>query len=84
MVTSVAGIGKGRIPPSAAPAGRRLSVMTAPEREAPELKSGVFDRAFDASEDVSGHVDWAQARRVNLEPRRVNIDFPTGTSRPGS
>ena len=50
--------------------------MTAPEPKAPELKAGAFDRAFDAGEDVSGHVDWAQARRVNLEPRRVNVDFP--------
>ena len=63
--------------------------MKAPESKAAalkasELKSGEFDRAFDAGEDVSGHVDWAQARRVNLEPRRINIDFPTGTSRPGS
>ena len=50
--------------------------MKAPERKAPGLKAGAFDRAFDAGEDVSGHVDWAQARRVNLEPRRVNVDFP--------
>ena len=50
--------------------------MTAPEQKATEAKAGAFDRAFDAGEDVSGHVDWAQARRVNLEPRRVNVDFP--------
>ena len=50
--------------------------MKAPELKAPEVKAGEFDRAFDAGEDVSGHVDWAQARRVNLEARRVNVDFP--------
>ncbi|MCY3831083.1 MAG: CopG family antitoxin [Rhodospirillaceae bacterium] len=50
--------------------------MKAPESKAPELKAREFDRAFDAGEDVSGHVDWAQARQVNLEPRRVNVDFP--------
>ena len=50
--------------------------MKAPELKAPELKALEFDRAFDAGEDVSGHVDWPQARRVNLEARRVNVDFP--------
>ena len=44
--------------------------------KAPEMKAGEFDRAFDAGEDVSGHVDWSQARRANLEARRVNVDFP--------
>ena len=58
--------------------------MKAPEVKAPELKAADFDRAFDAGEDVSGHVDWAQARRVNLEARRVNVDFPMGISSPGS
>ena len=48
----------------------------APEPKAPEVKAGDFDRAFDAGEDVSGHVDWAQARRAGLEARRVNVDFP--------
>ena len=50
--------------------------MKAPEPKAPEVKAGAFDRAFDAGEDVSGHVDWARARRPNLEARRVNVDFP--------
>ena len=59
---------------------------------APEPKAGEFDRAFDAGEDVSGHVDWAQARRIDLEARRVNVDFPAwvvealdrkATGRPG-
>lgn len=40
------------------------------------MKAREFDRAFDAAEDVSRHVDWSQARRVNLESRRVNVDFP--------
>ena len=39
--------------------------MKAPELKAPELKAHEFDRAFDAGEDVSGHVDWPQARRVS-------------------
>ena len=40
------------------------------------MKANEFDRAFDSGEDVSGQVDWARARRVNTEPRRVNVDFP--------
>ena len=40
------------------------------------MKAGEFDRAFDAAEDVSAHVDWTRARRPNTEPRRVNVDFP--------
>ncbi|MCY4064759.1 MAG: CopG family antitoxin [Rhodospirillaceae bacterium] len=50
--------------------------MKAPESKAPELKASAFDRAFDAGEDVGGHVDWARARQPNLEARRVNVDFP--------
>ena len=40
------------------------------------MKAHEFDRAFESGEDVSGHVDWSRARRVNAEPRRVNVDFP--------
>ena len=40
------------------------------------MKAHEFDRAFDAGEDVSGQEDWSRARRVNTEPRRVNVDFP--------
>ena len=35
-----------------------------------------FDRRFDDGEDVSAYIDWSSARRVNLEPKRVNVDFP--------
>lgn len=41
------------------------------------MKTDEFDRRFDAGEDVSEHVDWESARRINQEPRRVNVDFPT-------
>ncbi|MDE0056564.1 MAG: CopG family antitoxin [Defluviicoccus sp.] len=40
------------------------------------MKGHEFDRAFDGAEDVSRHVDWSRARRVNLETRHVNVDFP--------
>lgn len=35
-----------------------------------------FDRKFDDSDDISEYVDWSQARRVEAEPKRVNVDFP--------
>jgi len=41
------------------------------------MKARDFDRKFDAGADVSSDVDWEKARRPNLEPRRVNVDFPT-------
>ncbi len=40
------------------------------------MKAHEFDRAFDDGEDVSAHVDWSGAERVNLGTRRVNVDFP--------
>lgn len=40
------------------------------------MKSKTFDEKFDAGEDVSAHIDWSKARRPNLEPKRVNVDFP--------
>lgn len=35
-----------------------------------------FDRMFDDGEDISDYIDWSSARRPNLEPKRVNVDFP--------
>lgn len=35
-----------------------------------------FDRRFDEGEDISGFVDWSNARRPGLELKRVNVDFP--------
>jgi len=40
------------------------------------MKATEFDKRFDAGEDVSDVVDWGSARRINQEPRRVNVDFP--------
>jgi hypothetical protein len=36
-----------------------------------------FDKKFDDGEDISEYVDWSKVTRPNLEPKRVNIDFPT-------
>ena len=40
------------------------------------MKATEFDKKFDAGEDMSADVDWSRARRLNLETRRVNVDFP--------
>jgi hypothetical protein len=40
------------------------------------MKARDFDEKFDAGADVSADIDWAKARRPNLEPKRVNVDFP--------
>jgi hypothetical protein len=40
------------------------------------MKANEFDERFDHGEDVSGYFDLSTIRRPNLEPRRVNVDFP--------
>lgn len=40
------------------------------------MKAAEFDKKFDAGEDLSGGIDWSQARRPNDQPKRVNVDFP--------
>mgnify|MGYP003582224518 FL=1 len=40
------------------------------------MKATEFDKKFDAGENVSGAIDWSQARRPNDQPKRVNVDFP--------
>ena len=37
------------------------------------MKATEFDKKFDAGEDVSGAIDWSQARRPNDQPKRVNV-----------
>ena len=40
------------------------------------IRASEFDRLFDEGGDISEHIDWSKATRPNLEPRRVNVDFP--------
>ncbi|MDX2222860.1 MAG: CopG family antitoxin [Rhodospirillaceae bacterium] len=40
------------------------------------MKAREFEKMFDAGKDVGGLVDWSKARRPNLAPKRVNVDFP--------
>lgn len=44
------------------------------------MKATELDRRFDDGEDVSDVIDWTSARRINQEPRRVNVDFPAWSS----
>jgi len=41
------------------------------------MKAREFDEKFESGEDLTGELDFAQARRVNQEIKRVNIDFPS-------
>jgi hypothetical protein len=40
------------------------------------MKAKELDRKFDRGEDVSRFLCKGRARRVNQEPKRVNVDFP--------
>jgi formaldehyde-activating enzyme involved in methanogenesis len=42
------------------------------------MKAEEFDKIFDDDkEDITEHLDMSTIRRPNLEPKRINIDFPT-------
>ena len=41
------------------------------------MKAKTFDNRFDSGEDITAQLEVEKARRPNLEPRRVNVDFPT-------
>jgi len=41
------------------------------------ISAAEFDRKFDEGEDLSEYVDWSKAKRPGLEPKRVNVDFPS-------
>ena len=40
------------------------------------MKAKEFDKKFESGEDLTDDLDFSKARRVNQEPKRVNIDFP--------
>lgn len=40
------------------------------------MKAKTFDRKFDAGEKVVDQLDLSKARRVGIDPKRVNVDFP--------
>lgn len=42
-----------------------------------DITTEELDRMFDDGEDIDQYMDWSKATRPGLEPRRVNVDFPT-------
>ncbi|MDO9128312.1 MAG: hypothetical protein Q7U34_00450 [Anaerolineales bacterium] len=40
------------------------------------MKASEFDEKFDAGENLIDQFDLSRARRVELEQKRVNVDFP--------
>ena len=40
------------------------------------MKAKEFDKKFDEGQSVVEHLDLANARRPELEQKRVNVDFP--------
>lgn len=40
------------------------------------MKATEFDERFDTGEDVSSHVDWKKSRHINIEAKRMHVDFP--------
>ena len=42
------------------------------------MKAADFDKEFDQDEsDITDSLDLSTARRVNLEQKRINVDFPS-------
>ncbi len=41
------------------------------------MKASDFDKKFESGEDITSELDLTKARRLNQEPRRINVDFPT-------
>jgi hypothetical protein len=41
------------------------------------MKADTFDKQFDQGADVSVALDLSKAKRILLEQKRVNVDFPT-------
>ena len=40
------------------------------------MKGKDFDKKFEFGQDLTDNLDLSGSRRVNQEPKRVNIDFP--------
>jgi len=41
------------------------------------MKARDFDKKFESGENLISDLDISKARRLNQEPKRVNVDFPT-------
>ena len=40
------------------------------------MKAAEFDKEFEEGKDITSHLELSQARRINQELKRVNVDFP--------
>jgi len=40
------------------------------------MKANTFDKQFDEGADITASLDVSKAKRVLLNPKRVNVDFP--------
>jgi hypothetical protein len=40
------------------------------------MKAKTFDRKFDAAEKITDQLDISKARRIGIDTKRVNVDFP--------
>ena len=40
------------------------------------MKADTFDSQFDEGADITASLDLTKAKRVMLNPKRVNVDFP--------
>jgi len=47
------------------------------KKEKATISAEELDRRFDDGEDISDFLDWDNATRPGLEPRRVNVDLPS-------
>ncbi len=41
------------------------------------MKAHDFEKKFEKGEDLTSDLDISKARRLNQEPKRINVDFPT-------
>ena len=41
------------------------------------MKANDFDKKFENNQDLTSDIVISTARRLNLEPKRINVDFPT-------
>ena len=40
------------------------------------MKAKTFDRKFDSAEKIIDQLDLSKAKRVGIDAKRVNVDFP--------
>jgi hypothetical protein len=40
------------------------------------MKAKTFDGKFDSGHEVVDQLDLSKARRIGVDPKRVNVDFP--------